>query len=282
MSRRGWKRTKKPAAPRIVPGVAVGPAPKFARHVYEPPKFLDLLDIVAGGNGTGHRRGRGIDPISGRMVDIMVRPSEANPPRKGDGQYHRVPEIPFIDGVFTPSGEAVQTDSAGHLFYGFRDTTNLTPQHIWAGGEMRGQVYPTKVGGVDYASPGHGLLFMHSNVAITFDLEAVRRANPGTRLLRFRATAGNVGAVTGIQCFADVWVLVDAKRRYQRRLINNDQDVASVLVPIGDKDRFLTLAVTDANDGISMDWIILGDPRLELRPAQPAPAAQEQHIVGRK
>ena len=26
--------------------------------------------------------------------------------------------------------------------------------------------------------PGHGLLFMHANKAITFDLGAIRRANP--------------------------------------------------------------------------------------------------------
>ena len=41
---------------RIVTGRAVGAAPKFARRVYEPPKYLDLLDVVAGGNGLGHRR----------------------------------------------------------------------------------------------------------------------------------------------------------------------------------------------------------------------------------
>ena len=50
---------------------------------------------------------------------------------------------------------------------------------------------PTELGGIDYASSGHGLLFMPANKGITFDLEAIRRANPGYKLLRFRAVAGN-------------------------------------------------------------------------------------------
>ena len=35
-------------------------------------------------------------------------------------------------------------------------------------------------------------------------------------------------------------------------------------MPIYDKDRFLTLAATDGGDGIHFDWIIFGDPRLEM------------------
>ena len=40
------------------------------RRLAEPPKVLDLLDIVAGGDGTGHRRERGID----RSPEKNVRP----------------------------------------------------------------------------------------------------------------------------------------------------------------------------------------------------------------
>ena len=35
-------------------------------------------------------------------------------------------------------------------------------------------------------------------------------------------------------------------------------------VPLGENDRFLTLAATDGGDGIDCDWIVFGDPRLEL------------------
>jgi hypothetical protein len=46
------------------------------------------------------------------------------------------------------------------------------------------------LGGVDYSSPGHGMIALHTNKGITFDLDAIRRANPGYKLLRFRAVAG--------------------------------------------------------------------------------------------
>ena len=78
------------------------------------------------------------------------------------------------------------------------------------------------MGGIDYASPGHGLLLLHANKGITFDLEAIRRANPGCRLLRFRAIAGNTETVSakGESVCADFWVLVDGQSRFQRREIN--------------------------------------------------------------
>jgi len=42
----------------------------------------------------------------------------------------------------------------------------------------------------EYNSTGHGMIAMHANQGITFDLDAIRRANPGWKLLRFRGMAG--------------------------------------------------------------------------------------------
>ena len=123
---------------------------------------------------------------------------------------------------------------------------------------------PTRIDDVDDASPGHGLIYLNGNSAVTFDLEAVRRASPGCKLLRFRATAANT--CSDINYYADIWVLVDGKKQFQRRQINASFGGFSVLVPIHDKDRFLTLAATDGGDGIHFDLIAFGDPRLELLP----------------
>jgi hypothetical protein len=185
----------------------------------------------------------------------------------GDGRYHRVAGMPFVDGAFIPDGgkKEVQVDSVGHVFDGFHGTGNATLGPIWAGGAIPDphNEHMTSAGGVDYASAGHGLVFLHANNAVTFDLGAIRQANPSSKLLRFRATAANTEP-SHIEHIADLWVLVDGQSRFQRREINGLSGAFSVRVPINDGDRFLTLAATDGSDGVSHDWIIFGDPRLEL------------------
>jgi hypothetical protein len=190
-----------------------------------------------------------------------------------DGKYHRVEGSPFVDGVFVPDGaqEEVQVDSAGHSFARFQGTTSKTWTPVWAAGSMQGHDYPTRAWGVDYSSPGHGQILLHANNAITFDLAAIRRANQGAKVVRFLATAGNAGNLASSEndwC-ADIWVIVDGKSRFQRLQINSVHGAFSVNVPISDKDRFLTLAATDGRNGgvnpLCHDWILFGDPRLELR-----------------
>ena len=243
-------------------------------------KTFDLVDVVAGGDGFSGRRNQGIDPRDGRLVDVTGTAAR-KPPWSGDGRYHRVPGRPFVDGVFIPDGSkgTVQVDSAGHVCDEFPATANSTWEAIWAGNRLGDD--PTKIDDVDYASSGHGLIYLNGDSAVTFDLEAVRRASPGCKLWRFRAVAANT--CTDINYYADIWVLVDGKKQFQRRQINASFGGFSVLVPICDKDRFLTLAATDGGDGIHLDLIAFGDPRLELLPAKttadatpPREAAEQQ------
>jgi hypothetical protein len=121
----------------------------------------------------------------------------------------------------------------------------------------------TRLDGTDLAKPPHRLLFLHASNAITFDLQAIRRANPGCKLLRFLAAAANLepGEVGEA---ADIWVLVDGQVRFQRQRVDSYSGVLPVAVRIGEKDRFLTLATTDGGDSIPHDWVIFGDARLEL------------------
>lgn len=235
-------------------------------------KTLDLVDVVAGGDGYSSRRNAGIDPTDGRATGTSPKLDEEFK-LSGDGKYHRVQGLPLVDGVFIPDGrsDAVQTDSAGHTFAGFGATANRTAGYFWAGGTIPTAVdHPrtvnTRLGNVDYASAGHGLLFLHANKGITFDLDAVRRANPGSNVVRFRSTAGNTETVSaeGLAVSADVWVLVDGQRRFQRRDIDGAAGEFSIVVPLRGGDRFLTLAATDGGNDIGNDWILFGDPRLEL------------------
>lgn len=241
----------------------------IAKHTV---KILDLVDVVAGGDGFSGQRNRGIDPTNGRVVD-QLRGRE-NSPLSGDGQYHRVEEMPFVDGVFIPGKgkNAMQVDSGGRVCDLFRGTTNASWQYVWAGGVMDNPKYPTTVCGVDYASRGHGLIMLTASIGITFDLEAVRRANPTFKLLRFCATVANTGSCplnseTKYDYYADALILVDGEPRFQRRQIKSDHAGYLALVPIHESDRFLTLVATDGGNGICMDFIIFGDPQLHLLPA---------------
>jgi hypothetical protein len=238
---------------------AAGPVTFVRKIPKQTMKLLDLVDVVAGGNGYSGRRNAGIDPINGKLVNALD--TTAKTPWSGDGRYHRVPERHFVDGVFVPNGGngPVQIDSTGRTFGEFSKTGNAAWQYVWAGGSLQLDNVPTQLGDIDYASSGHGLIYLNGNAAVTFDLDAIRKTSPGCRHLRFRSVAANTGH--GI---ADIWVLVDGTARYQRWRINKDGGVFVVEVPLGEADRFLTLAATDGGDGIRGDWILFGDPRLEV------------------
>jgi hypothetical protein len=264
----------------------------FVRDILKPSmKALDLADIVAGGDGCSGLRGRGIDSTDGRPTDTTRKDTNLKDygPIAGDGKYHRVEMLPLVDGVFIPAGRsgAVQVDSAGHTFAEFGETDGTTGMNIWAGGTVpvptssmpshvssllaslppSQTLAPTRLGGIDYAAPGRGLIFLHANNGITFDLEAIRRVNPDFKLLRFRATAGNVepvsqtGAAAG---YADLWVLVDGQVRFRRRGINGCSGAFPILFSVAENDRFLTLAATDGGNTMAGDWILFGNPVLEM------------------
>ena len=114
----------------VVRRVAVDPT-TFVRRVVQPVDMLDLLDIVAGGYGTTHRREHGVDPTTG-MQDpefmTMIRP--------GDGKYHPAAwRHKLMDGTFVPDGRRgpVVLDSAGHTFAGFPPTSGESYGSIWRG-----------------------------------------------------------------------------------------------------------------------------------------------------
>ena len=233
-------------------------------------KVLDLVDALAGGDGFSGQRGRGIDPTAGQISDN--HPSTFFPTFAGDYQYHRADRLAFVDGVFIPNGGKgpVQVDSAGHFYDGFDKTDNLTHGHIWAGGMIAPADVPQAMrtdlcGADDYASHGHGLILLRANSGITFDLDAIRRTMPGGKILRFRANGGNTATFADARAVNfDLFVLVDGQERFVRRKVAGWGGSRWIMVPLADKDRFLTLAFTDGGDGCGWDWTILGDPRLEM------------------
>ena len=239
----------------------------FVRQLPQPPRVIDLLDIVAGGDGRGHSRERGINPTNGMEEPMCVFKGDHY---YSDGKYHRPPYFKLIDGVFIPDGSRgpVQLDSAGHTF-NLPKTLGLTPSPIWARAAV--DVRPESLKkdtnhwshcvtfGIDIMPDQRGLLAMHSNVGITFNLKAIRKAYGGQQFDRFRATAGNDRNTP-----PDLWVFVDGRLAWKSLHINAKSGVQFVDVAIGPEDRFLTLVSTDGGSGvIGGAWTVFGDPVLE-------------------
>jgi hypothetical protein len=252
--------------------VKVDPS-RFTRRMPAPVKTIDLLDIVAGGNGTGNHRERGIDPILG-----LECPMFESGLRDSDRGYHRPAHFPMIDGVFVPCGGegSVVLDSAGHAFDEFPRTSGRADGPIWARAakvkenefarDKRYWVYWTGAN-KQYTPEGRGLLAFHANAGITFDLDAIRKQFRGVRLTRLRACAGPAndrGQYPQAEHWAGLWVFVDGRLVLKKTSIHPKDGPIPVNVPIGADDRFLTLAVTDGNRGINdFAWFFLGDPVLE-------------------
>jgi hypothetical protein len=253
----------------------------FVRQMAPHIKTLDLLDIVAGGSGTGHHRERGLDPTTG-MEDPLFVPDG----RFSDRTYQRITFYKLVDGVFSPDGRKnpVQIDSAGHSF-DFPRTAGLATGSIWA---RAATVQPNNERAKDdkywvyfmgrgerFMPEGRGLLCLNSNAGITFNLEAMRKIYPGTRPIRFRAVAGlaYVGSPDPSDYgMSDIWVLVDGQLKLKQMHIHSGDGVVRVDVEIGPQDRFLTLVSTDGGNDRFGDWIVFGDPVLDMA------AIEEGHL----
>ena len=272
--------------------IVVGSSMKPANFVREVPKrtmkTLDLVDVVAGGDGFSGRRDRWIDPSSGRVSDTPAKETKAEKDYLvGDGKYHRVEGLPFVDGVFIPDGRLgpVQVDSAGHAFSDFPNTSHQTDGYIWAGGAASRraplrQYDKTRRRRLWFVRPRPPVPAGQRRNHLRFGRDPA--GEPRLQVGAIRAAAGNTEPVSAEPKWdwvtADLFVLVDGQVRFRRMGINGRHGAYSVAVPIGENDRFLTLASTDGGNGIAWDWIMFGDPRLELLPAEPGSKATTRKL----
>ena len=149
---------------------------------------FDLVDVVAGGDGFSGRRGRGINPTNGQVANAQPQ-DEDQLGAVGDGKYHRVASTAVCRRrvhsrrPFWPRADGLRRSYIRH----FPPRAIARRGYVWAGGRIptpidRAYLIASTLGDIDYASPGHGLLFLHANKAVTFDLDAIRRANADCKL----------------------------------------------------------------------------------------------------
>ena len=231
----------------------------FVRQFVRVPAILDILDIVAGGDGLGHERERGIDPSCSMEEPIFLSHARIN-----DGKYHRATYYKFVDGTFIPDGSRgpVQVDSSGHTF-DFPKTLGVSMGPIWARSFKPSEKLKNDANywihsgdfGYGLMPQRRGLLGMHANVGITFDLDALRKKHKQA-VVRFETVAGKT-----LKTSADCWVLVDGQVRWKATELKGSTWL--VKVDIKPSDRFLTLVSTDGSQkAIGGVWTVLGDPVL--------------------
>jgi hypothetical protein len=239
----------------------------FPRRLTSDVNRLNVSDLLAGGDGTTSRVGTALDVSTGKWTfaaDALTPASSA-----GDHAFHKVPQLPVVDGCFIPAGPT-PIDSAGH-FFDFGATANLSYNQLRVGGIIpwpRDDPHRmvTTLAGIDYAQSPHSLVEFQSNKGITLDLEALRATHPGAVFTEFRAIVGNtfprhLGGESFV-AHTGVYVIVDGQSRVQKPQFSNQDAPLFVSVPLNDGDRFLTIAVSDGGDGINGDWILIGDPEI--------------------
>jgi len=226
-----------------------------------PPASIDIVDLICGGDGTTHLRSGAIDQRTGELGRSLSSPDTAAMP----SDYHPVHGLQVVDGCFVPNGTNV-VDSKRQTF-DFGATNGKTLYKILAGGRfpwpVPGETFTAVLGGVDYSEPQHGLILVHPNVGITFDLAAIRRLHPGFRLADFRAVVGNTCLASPRSTKGHVFVLVDGVSRSDLPDLTAKDGAVNLRVALADADRFLTIAITDNRKTVSRNWVILGDPQLE-------------------
>jgi hypothetical protein len=226
--------------------------------------YIDLADIVGGGNGLGTGTDqKGINPVSGRPSGLISGTHVST------NDYHPVPENPYIDGIFIPNGRTKQiVSSLGNVFEECPITSGSCFNNI--GYAMR-SINTNR-------TPESGKLFhsitIHANTGITFDLEAIRRLMPETGTIHFQSQVGIERMPFRPKASnADFWVLVDGKLRFQKTQVKH-KSFYPVDVELSQSDRFLTLIVTDGGDpearnvdgvtvnAIDSDWGMFAEPVL--------------------
>lgn len=239
---------------------------------------INLADIVGGGNGLGTGQiGFGIDPATGLFVQFKVPPT---PTSIGSGRFVPVHGNPFIDGIFVPDGGIgrVLVSSEGHCFENCPDTNGMYWIPALNGGQItdrqEGPMVPLLLQDKMYGDGANPAIFLHSNLGITFDLQAIRQMLPSAQITEFRAVCGISQSGPNRVPYADFWVLVDGQVRFERRGVGA-AEVYDISVPIGSNDRFLTLITTDGGEEICLkdehgvyaidsDWAVFGVPTLVL------------------
>jgi hypothetical protein len=241
-------------------------ASAFTRTMPFDARPLDLIDLLAGGDGRGSAAGVGINAATG-----VTHETRAVTIRHGDHRYIQVKDNRVVDGCFIPDGN-MPIDSQGHTFT-FPATSLFSYGLIWCGPDIPWEGDLPLATTLPDEPPTSRILAMHSNNGFTLNLDAIRARHPSAVLTAFHARVGNsyraAPGTSPANPLASVHVVVDGAARFEKIGFANVDPVMDINCPLSDNDHFLTLATTDGGDGNACDWVLWTHPELLVKSRTP-------------
>jgi hypothetical protein len=237
-------------------------ASAFTRALPFDARPLDLIDLLAGGDGRGSAAGVGINAATGQ-----THQTKAVTIRQGNHQYVRVKDSRVLDGCFIPDG-TMPIDSRAHAFT-FPATSLVSYGLIWGGPNIPWEGELPIAATLPGEAPTSRVLAMHSNNGFTLNLDAIRALHPTVAITSFRARVGNsyraAPGASPAKPLASIHVIVDGSARFEKRGFANIDPVMDINCPLSDDDHFLTLATTDGGDGNACDWVLWTYPEFLIK-----------------
>jgi hypothetical protein len=254
----------------------------FIRQIDPETKFvwrghtrLGLADMIGGGSGFGDGRLEyGINPETGVTAH---RDRERGKASLYQG-FQPVTDNRYVDGVFCPMPDStsVQVSTEGHVFDGCPLTTGTYWGYVmnsgWFGQSSRQGVFNGNLSleGTVYGSNAFPAITLHSNLGVTFDLDAIRQSIGHFGIDRFTALCGISELVleeSGHQVIpkASFYVLLDGVNVFERVDATPTEGAGRIDMTIPATARFLTLMVTEGSDRTyDGDWTLFAEPMLHL------------------
>jgi hypothetical protein len=243
-------------------------------------RTIDLSDIIRGGNGFG--TGRPGYSLNVDTASVTRQRYFDNLRRLGPFGTKKVNSLPFVDCLFMPDGGQgpITVSTREDKFEGCPDTDGYSWGDILGSSHVLhdnspGRPLGMSLNGMTYGTPEKPGIFMHGNLGITFDLDAIRSSMPGFDITRFTALCGisetvlkdpGFGADPEIFPLTDIWVLVDCQVRFGSEKMKVKSQPQTIDFEIARQDRFLTLIITDGGDSNGFDWGIFAEPFLHVEP----------------
>ncbi|MFC1652106.1 FecR domain-containing protein [Planctomycetota bacterium] len=245
---------------------------------------IDLVDVYWGGDGLGNGAGELPVLMSSPLMELpavmteqtLTNVFEPNV-QASDPCYFAVPH-PCVDGVFIPDGGngAVQVSSLGHT-YDCPDTRGVTWKLAYSLETTNITFWDRDRNGlwdrVEHEGPSNDkYVVLHSNMGLTFDLNALGRIFAKTRVAEFKAYIGiarhpwSSKHIEDIDLNLDITILEDGQERLSIKGIRVTDEPRELSLPLEPGSRFLTFMVTEGEDkSIDFDYGIFSDAHLVLK-----------------